>query len=382
MTKDPQAVPAQEALERLQKGNQRFLDALRPSGDISPELRRDTCENGQHPYAIVIACSDSRVVPEHIFDAGIGELFVIRIAGNVIDAHQLGSIEYAAQHLGCRLILVMGHTHCGAVEAAICHNPDGYIRFITDEIRAAIGGEKDEEKASRLNVRHSVSIIESSLVIHQEEETHRLCVRGALYHPASGRVEFLDDSDEKEKKDPNAGMDFAPLLESLIGVIQEFHLKLGYEKKEIGLYYPLDSLNRLLDRTLTPQEMDRALAAFADGEKDRLGPLQISRKGDRYCIRVPETGAAYVHDHVEKPKFLTAFLKTLERKDLAFSDIRAVFERFSNQVRWKEADHEQFDYLFWFADDKPDAYRYCVRFEEDGHTSYHRFTQKEYDARA
>ena len=80
--------------------------------------RIETAENGQHPYIIVIACSDSRVIPEEIFSAGIGELLVIRVAGNVLDNHQLGSIEYAGAHLGCKLIFLLGHTDCGAVSAA------------------------------------------------------------------------------------------------------------------------------------------------------------------------------------------------------------------------------------------------------------------------
>ena len=103
------------------------------------------------------------MIPEHIFSAGIGELFVIRLAGNVIDDHQLGSIEYAAGHLGCKLVVVLGHTHCGAVDAAIHHQPEGYIKYITDEIKKAIGDETDPYKASCLNVRHSVREIEKSL---------------------------------------------------------------------------------------------------------------------------------------------------------------------------------------------------------------------------
>ena len=130
------------------------------------------------------------MIPEAIFSAGIGELFVIRVAGNVIDDHQLGSIEYAAGHLGSRLIVVLGHDHCGAVDAAINHDPEGYIKFITDEIRAAIGSERDDYRACCLNVRHSVRRIEESLDIRREEE-HGLRVVGALYHLKSGEVEFL-----------------------------------------------------------------------------------------------------------------------------------------------------------------------------------------------
>ena len=98
---------ATEALEKLKEGNQRYLSVSANPGDISPQIRQDTCANGQSPYAIVITCSDSRVIPEGIFTAGIGELFVIRVAGNVMDNHQIGSVEYAAGHLGCNLVVVL-----------------------------------------------------------------------------------------------------------------------------------------------------------------------------------------------------------------------------------------------------------------------------------
>ena len=181
---------ASEALQKLKDGNRAYMTAKTAGGDVSPELRARTCAEGQAPYAIVVTCSDSRVIPEAIFSAGIGDLFVIRVAGNVIDDHQLGSIEYAAGHLGSRLVVVLGHDHCGAVDAAINHNPDGFIKFITDEIRIAIGSEQDETRACRLNVRHSVRRIEDSLDIRREEE-HGLQVIGALYRLRTGEVEFL-----------------------------------------------------------------------------------------------------------------------------------------------------------------------------------------------
>ncbi|MCR5019938.1 carbonic anhydrase [Ruminococcus sp.] len=182
-------VSADQALKMLKEGNQKYLAAKTIMGDISLEKRRETCENGQQPYAVIVTCSDSRVLPESIFSAGIGDLFVIRVAGNVMDDHQLGSIEYAAEHLGIRLIVVLGHDHCGAVDAAINHDPEGYIKFITDEIKIAIGDEQDDYKACCLNVKHSVDVIESSFEIHREEE-HGLKVIGALYRLDDGKVEF------------------------------------------------------------------------------------------------------------------------------------------------------------------------------------------------
>ena len=184
-----EGISAAEALERLKEGNAHYLEAEAGTGDISPERRAETCKNGQFPYAIIITCSDSRVIPESIFNAGIGDLFVIRVAGNVMDDHQLGSVEYAASHLGVKLIVVLGHDHCGAVDAAINHDPGGYIKFITDEIKLAVGDETDEYKACWLNVRHSIQIIENSFMIHREEE-HGLCVTGAVYHLDTGLVDF------------------------------------------------------------------------------------------------------------------------------------------------------------------------------------------------
>ena len=182
-------VSADEAIERLKQGNEKYLIAEKGTGDISPAKRLYTCEHGQQPYAVIVTCSDARVIPESIFSAGIGDLFVIRVAGNVMDDHQLGSIEYAAEHLGIRLVVVLGHDHCGAVDAAIAHDPEGYIKFITDEIKLAIGDEQDDYKACCMNVRRSVSVIESSFEIHREEE-HGLKVIGALYRLADGRGEF------------------------------------------------------------------------------------------------------------------------------------------------------------------------------------------------
>lgn len=185
-------VSASDAMEKLKEGNQRYLEAMTNPGDISPQIRQQTCEGGQSPYAIVVTCSDSRVIPEGIFSAGIGELFVIRVAGNVIDNHQLGSIEYAADHLGTRLIVILGHTHCGAVGAAIGSEPEGYIKTITDVIRKAIGGEKDEYRACCLNVEKGVEMVREGLDIPKEGDKDGLKVCGAVYHIDNGSVEFMD----------------------------------------------------------------------------------------------------------------------------------------------------------------------------------------------
>ena len=182
---------AEMSLEKLKSGNLAYLQALHNLGDISPEILKDTAQNGQHPYAIVIACSDSRVIPEAIFSAGIGELFTIRVAGNVIDNHQLGSIEYAAGHLGCPLVVVLGHTHCGAVGAAITGEADGFIQSIVDDIEKAIGEEHDDLRASELNTLHSVKVVREAFADHPE--LGEMKAIGAVYDIETGDVEWLDD---------------------------------------------------------------------------------------------------------------------------------------------------------------------------------------------
>ena len=182
-------ISADEAFIRLKKGNEQYVSTDTFQSDISSSLLEHFAKNGQEPYAIIISCSDSRVIPERIFHAAIGDLFTIRVAGNVIDDHQLGSIEYAAGHLGTNLIVVLGHTQCGAVTAAIRHDPGGYIKYITDEIKAAVGDERDDYKAAVLNVHRSISIIESNLEIQKGEE-HGLKVIGAIYRIEDGTVDF------------------------------------------------------------------------------------------------------------------------------------------------------------------------------------------------
>ena len=169
--------------EKLIQGNQKYLT------DGNSELREQTAMNGQNPYAIVICCSDSRVIPEKIFSASIGDLFVIRIAGNVLDKHQLGSIEYAAAHLNCKLILLLGHTGCGAVSAALSGHSDGFISYIAEDILEAVGEEKDMDKACQLNVQHGVNRIKKEF--NEHPEMPEIEIRGAVYDIRSGVVEWL-----------------------------------------------------------------------------------------------------------------------------------------------------------------------------------------------
>ena len=178
---------AQQALDKLKAGNEKFLKANTSSADISPQIRHRTATEGQFPYAVIITCSDSRVVPEAIFSAGIGELFVIRVAGFVVNKTQLGSIEYAVDHLGSPLVVVLGHTNCGAVSAALHrheHEVEGALKVIVDEIVAVIGNEKNPDEAVKLNVKRGCNVIEADKLPAK--------VVGAVYNIDSGAVEFLE----------------------------------------------------------------------------------------------------------------------------------------------------------------------------------------------
>ena len=173
--------------ERLMRGNLRWQAA----GKETADRRRETAQEGQHPYAIVVCCSDSRLIPEAVFSAGLGELFVIRVAGNVLDRHQLGSIEYAAGHLDCHKIVMLGPTRCGAVSAALSGGGDGFIKSITDEILLAVGGERDALRACELNVRHGVAVLQREFREHPEIAADDLEILGAVYDVETGAVRWL-----------------------------------------------------------------------------------------------------------------------------------------------------------------------------------------------
>ncbi len=173
---------------RLVSGNNNYIKTA------DKARLQDTAENGQHPIAIVVSCSDSRVIPEQIFDASVGELFVIRVAGNVLDRHQLGSIEYAAGHLHCSHVIVLGHTGCGAVTAALTGSGDGFIKYITDDILEAVGTERDPYKACCLNVKHVVDRLKAEF--NEHPEVGSAVILGALYDIRTGEVLWLDKEED------------------------------------------------------------------------------------------------------------------------------------------------------------------------------------------
>lgn len=181
-----------EVKKHMVEGNELYRTAKKNSADISFDRRKDTTDNGQFPYAVVITCSDSRVPPEHIFSAGLGELFVIRTAGNVIGDLELGSIEYAAGHLHSKVILVLGHEGCGAISAALGGYAEGNIQSIINEIAMGIGNTKSARDAEVLNVEHGIDRIHSSEVIQELLHDNKVIIEGAIYRISDGSVRWLD----------------------------------------------------------------------------------------------------------------------------------------------------------------------------------------------
>lgn len=177
----------EDALHKLKEGNIRFLTQTLSPKDHYAEDRLELSK-GQHPFAVVLCCSDSRVVPEIIFDSKLGELFVIRNAGNVVDEDVLGSVEYAVEHLGASVLVVMGHSSCGAVTAT-CENGElhGNISVIARRIRPAVSaGCCVDDNAQRHAKRMAQLLKDDPIVRHLQAE-----VVAAFYDIKSGEVTFL-----------------------------------------------------------------------------------------------------------------------------------------------------------------------------------------------
>ena len=183
-------VRPEAAMARLKEGNRIYVEALDHKRDLSPERIQDLFENGQQPFATVITCADSRVVPEHIFMAGLGELFVIRVAGNVVGPIEAASAIYACEHLHTRLLLVLGHTHCGAIKAAL-DGEAGPVAAVTNLIAEVVAGAADPYEASLLNVQAALDELRAQPALRQLEEAGALQLAGAIYHTHCGVVDFL-----------------------------------------------------------------------------------------------------------------------------------------------------------------------------------------------
>ena len=202
-------IPARQALDRLREGNARFVADTRSNATIARRSHREDLANGQEPFAIILGCSDSRVPAETVFDQGLGDLFVIRVAGNIVAPSQVGSVEFAASKFNTRLVVVLGHSRCGAVEATLeelqrpssrqSRNLSSIVDRVRPSVEALLATEIRHDPAAlirdavRANVRVSASQLRhgsellESLIAREE-----LIVVGAEYSLESGIVDFFD----------------------------------------------------------------------------------------------------------------------------------------------------------------------------------------------
>jgi len=201
-------ISAREALERLREGNRRFMSGVR-SGDLTSPTRRDELVSSQEPFATILGCSDSRVPAEIVFDQGLGDLFVIRVAGNIVAPSQVGSVEFAAARFSTRLVVVLGHSQCGAVLATLediqqtTENRSRNLRSIVDRVRPSVeallttGIRHDPDalvrEAVRANIRASADHLRhGSEILEQMIRSEGLLIVGAEYSLETGAVDFFD----------------------------------------------------------------------------------------------------------------------------------------------------------------------------------------------
>jgi carbonic anhydrase len=202
-------IAALEALERLREGNRRFVAGVRSLDTLTSQTRRSEFLAGQKPFAVILGCSDSRVPVELVFDQGLGDLFVIRVAGNIVAASQIGSVEFAAAQFGTPLVVVLGHTRCGAVQTTLdelqrpSQSQSRNLRSIVDRIRPAVEGlletgragdpEALAHQAVRANVRMSANFLRhGSPILEELVEGRKLLIVGAEYALESGQVDFFE----------------------------------------------------------------------------------------------------------------------------------------------------------------------------------------------
>jgi carbonic anhydrase len=207
-------IPPLEALERLREGNRRFVSDVWSSDADTSHARRSELIEGQEPFAIILGCSDSRVPAEIVFDQGLGDLFVIRVAGNIVAPSQIGSVEFSASQHSARLVVVLGHSQCGAILATLEHlehpeeNESRNLRSIVDRIRPAVEAlaatklrddpETLARKAVRANVCASVDHLRhGSEILEQLIRDGKLLIVGAEYSLETGVVEFFDSVPER-----------------------------------------------------------------------------------------------------------------------------------------------------------------------------------------
>lgn len=191
-------ISADEALKKLKQGNERFVQLHQKHPDENKKRRQEMLK-GQHPFAIILSCSDSRVPLELIFDQGLGDLFEIKNAGNVLDDHVIGSIEYAVMHCGVKLIVIMGHQDCGAINATLSGvSETQYIKSLEDSIQPAIdkckqkGLEVTSDNVVKMHVMQDIEeLMQKDHYLVDYMKKHKVKIIPAYYHLDTGKVEFL-----------------------------------------------------------------------------------------------------------------------------------------------------------------------------------------------
>lgn len=186
---------ADAVLTRLKEGNDRFV-ADKLDGKLQDSARRGSLTGGQDPYAIILSCADSRVVPEFAFDAGLGEIFVVRVAGNIANSSSIASIEYAVAHIGSPVIVVLGHESCGAVTAAVAGGDNGYnlnhlVSHITPSIHASAEGATVNEIVKKNAELTAKELQSRSAIIAGAVESGKLKIQPAYYNLGTGKIDFL-----------------------------------------------------------------------------------------------------------------------------------------------------------------------------------------------
>lgn len=204
---NPTVSSPEDAFRLLEEGNKRFVNNQLANYNLG-QTRRNELVQGQKPFAVVVACSDSRVAPEHLFDQGLGDIFVIRVAGNILDKAEIGSIEYAVDHLGSPLVVILGHESCGAVTAAVAkfenpaetHTTENIDAFL-DNIEPAVAEAKEDnlegkeliEEAAEINVELAVDqLLRDSSIVKEGVDAGKVKVVGAKYLLTNGDVEWFD----------------------------------------------------------------------------------------------------------------------------------------------------------------------------------------------
>ena len=171
---------------------------------------------------------------------------------------------------------------------------------------------------------------------------------------------------------------FSKLEKNIIDVIKEEQVKLGYRSETIRLYYPILSLNRLLSANYEVEQMREVLETFCDSVENRLGKIEISNEGERFCFIIPPQGAEYVHEHIKEKEFICDFIGTISRHGVTIDEVLQQFYKYSDKVHFEKVSHGEFDYLVYFENGKPDDFRYCIT-DEGCHFIYHRFTDADYE---